>query len=197
VLTSASMDPTPNLVTFERPMPVEHRVVYGLFGCAALVIATWLAQGIWAHLGEKPQTDETGWTFLAVLLLTGVPLIAAAVLGGAAEVVLDRPARELREVAWVGPVPAWRQVHPFAVVGAPLVVPGGGKTPDFKIEIPVKDRATVPLGQFSNREEAEAVAASIQAAVAPENLPPFQRPASDLMRARLGNLLLQTFRGLR
>jgi hypothetical protein len=190
------MDDPENLVSFERPMPIEHRVVYGLFGCGALLLATWFAQALFAHLGEGWRSENTGWGLLSILLMCGLPLIAAAIIGGHAEISLDRGARVLREVAWVGPVPAWRQTHPFADVGVPLVIQSrGGKAPAFKIEIPVKKPATVPLAYFPTREEAEAVAQRILAAVDPSGLPPFKRASEGGMRVRLASLFMQGPRG--
>jgi len=193
-----------NLITFSRPMPIEHRVVYGLFGCLALFFAAWIAQAQFEHLGESSEVEETGWHWLAVLVALGLPLIAAAVIGGVSEVVLDRPARELREVSWVGPVPAWRQSHPFAEVGEPRILPDrvvpdrDGTAPLFKLEIPVKkNHGAVPVGSYPTREEAETVAAAIRAALAPETLPPFRRSTTDQLRARLGNILMLGGRGPR
>jgi hypothetical protein len=190
------MNDPKSLVSFERPMPVEHRMVYGLFGCIALFFAAWIGRFQFEHLSEPMQSDNTAWAMFSVLLLFGLPLIAAAIIGGNAEIILDRGARVLREVAWVGPVPAWRQSHPFADIGVPLIIQSrGGKTPAYKVEIPVKMPAMVPLAYFPTREEAETVAQAILAAIDPSGLPPFQRSTEAGMRVRLANLFMQGPRG--
>jgi len=90
------MDDLEHRVAFERPMPIEHRVVYGLFGGVALYFAAWVGRALFEHLDEAWQGANTSWAIFFVLLLFGLPLIAAAVLGGSAEVSANRATRELR-----------------------------------------------------------------------------------------------------
>jgi hypothetical protein len=167
--------------------------------CSVAAPCLWRRKGglvLFDHLSEPGRMQDAGWGYLAILLMFGLPLIAAAIIGGRTEVSVNRATRELREVAWVGPVPAWRQSYPFKEVGVPLIIPSRGRTtPGFKIEIPVKDHATIPVGYFPTREEAESVAAAIRTAVSPDDLPPFERSAEDETRARMAGVILQAPRG--
>jgi len=190
------MDQSEAPISFERPMPIEHRIAYGLFGCGAVAVATLLVSYFLPHVSESTQTSDTAWWMIGSILLIGIPMIAAAVIGGHAEVSLDRKRRILQEVAWVGPIPAWRQAFPFKDVDKPLIIDERNGRP-FRVEIAVKNRTLVPVGKFLTRAEATDVAQAILAALDPTTLPPYERSRADKFGAKARAVLLQGIRGPR
>jgi len=177
---------------FERPMPAGHRIAYCVMGAVAVAFGTWMA---WRMLepGEgSAQTEAEGWRMVAVILAAGVPLVAAAVLGGHSEVSIHRRARVLRDVAWVGPLAAWRTEHPFKDLGMPRVLSGADEDgAGFRIEIPVKTRVDVTVATFATRAEAETALMEIRAALDPNELPPRQPTTVDQLRSKLGAIFVQ------
>jgi hypothetical protein len=151
----------PNLVVFSRPTPGSDRIAFGICGAGMLAPLLWARSLGSLSLAHINQMGYFAFGLLAAWVMAGVSLLAVALWGGAITVTIDRKARELREVAKLGPLTAFSKSAAFKDLGQPMIYPERGR--QFIVEIPVKDRVAVRIGAYRSRAEAEAV---LQTAVA-------------------------------
>jgi len=176
-----------SVLTFSRPTPISDRIAFAVLGAAALMIAAY-----WSFIAHDSLSDlsHTDIGLLGTGLVAGISLLAVAFRGGTITVTLDRMARQLHEVAAVGPFKAIDKTFPFKDLDKP-VVREDVRARCFLLEVPVKDRVAIQINAYPTREEAERVLQSVSAIL--EGDEPLATPVSPavLNPMKAGNILAQ------
>jgi hypothetical protein len=153
----------PNTVVFSRPTPVADRMAFGFCGAVSLapLLYGWALNDFAIPSFERTSHVEIG--LLVVWLMASISLLAVACWGGTITVTIDRKARTVSEVAKVGPLTAVNKTIAFKDVREPQAYPDTRNR--FIVEVPVKDRTPIQIGDYATRAEAEAVLKTVIAAL--------------------------------
>jgi hypothetical protein len=157
VVSTAMADDT-NILVFSRPTPFGDRMAFGICGVGALapLLYFWGLNDF--AIPDFEQLSHTEIGLLTVWLMAGVSLLAVALWGGTLTVTIDRKARQLHEVAKVGPFKAIDKTFAFKELGDPVLHEEARR---FIVEVPVKGRVAVQIGVYAGRREAEAALGAV------------------------------------